>query len=261
MNMKRIISIFVWIVTSGTASAISSEQETQLSGDALTRQLLARVNIIEARDRSQQHQIDALKLELANQKQEMTRMRRQIIEKDLQVSKLTQICSQKVTNKPDYHQNSVSNSSKLSRIHQENRIRRAGDGVHVAFTAGLSHSILHAGEHQNIVFDHVETNVGNAYNPHHGVFLAPVTGTYLFYTSVMAESNREIWCQIVVNGVKKVTAYARGTDARFDQGSQAVIVHLQKGDDVAVQNYLADDGIFSNPDIWTSFSGLLLYQG
>ena len=141
-----------------------------------------------------------------------------------------------------------------------NRIRRAENDVNVAFTAGLTHSILHAGPHQNIVFDHVETNVGNGYNPHHGVFTAPVSGLYLFYSSILSEHGAETWAQIVVNGVNKASIYARGADDRYDQGSQAIVVNLQQGDDVAIQNFFSGHAIHGDANIYSTFSGVLLQE-
>ena len=142
-----------------------------------------------------------------------------------------------------------------------NRIRRLENEDIVAFTAGLTKRELHMGAHQNIIFDHVETNVGNGYNSHHGVFTAPVSGLYVFYTSVLADNNREIWCELVVNGAIKASVYARGTDGRHDQGSQALVIQLNQGDDVAVQNVAADDAIYGDPTIYSTFSGFLLQQG
>lgn len=139
------------------------------------------------------------------------------------------------------------------------RSRRAVK-ANIAFTAGLSHSILHAPAYQNIIFDDVETNIGNGYNSRIGIFTAPVSGTYVFYTSILVYNNREIFCRIVVNGVNKANAYARGTDNRLDQGSQLIVVQLHQGDQVAVQNKMDDDAIFGNADIWTTFSGFLLHS-
>jgi hypothetical protein len=130
----------------------------------------------------------------------------------------------------------------------------------VAFTVGLTHLFLHAGPHQNIVFDHVETNIGNGYNSHHGVFTAPVSGVYLFYSSILSNNNGEVWCQIVVNGSYKASIYTRGTDGRHDQGSLAIIVYLHQGDDVAVQNLANDHAIYSDSYIYSTFSGVLLQQ-
>jgi hypothetical protein len=53
----------------------------------------------------------------------------------------------------------------------------------VAFTAGLSRTITNMSSHQQIVFDHVITNVGNGYSPSYGHFTAPIKGVYVFFRS------------------------------------------------------------------------------
>ncbi|XP_060581502.1 complement C1q-like protein 4 [Ruditapes philippinarum] len=163
------------------------------------------------------------------------------------------------TQKDEKHAN-AKNVILASSGNSGDRIRRAENEVTVAFTAGLTKRALHVGAHQNIVFDHVETNVGNGYNPHHGVFTAPVPGLYVFYTSVLADNDREVWCELIVNGAIKASVYARGTDGRHDQGSQALVIQLKQGDDIAVQNVAADDAIYGDPTIYSTFTGFLLQQ-
>ena len=139
------------------------------------------------------------------------------------------------------------------------RSRRQVSTTNVAFTAGLSKSILHASAYQNIVFDHVHTNIGNGYDSLTGIFTAPFSGTYVFFTSILVYNDREIFCRIVVNGANIADTYGRGTDGRLDQGSQSVIVQLQKGHQVSVQNKVNDDAIFGNQDLYSTFSGFLLH--
>lgn len=116
------------------------------------------------------------------------------------------------------------------------------------------------GAHQNIVFDNVVTNKGDAYNPHHGIFVAPVTGTYVFTPTILAYNNAEVWCDLVVNNVAVARTYARGTDNRHDQGSITAVVSLTAGDDVAVQSTQNGDSIYGEPVSYTAFSGFLLAQ-
>jgi hypothetical protein len=39
--------------------------------------------------------------------------------------------------------------------------------------------------HFTVVFDTVETNIGNGYNQYTGAFVVPVAGTYVFSTNRM----------------------------------------------------------------------------
>jgi hypothetical protein len=51
----------------------------------------------------------------------------------------------------------------------------------VAFMAQLSKNLVNPPQHTVVVFDSVLTNVGGAYKPSSGVFLAPVNGTYTIH--------------------------------------------------------------------------------
>ena len=100
----------------------------------------------------------------------------------------------------------------------------------VAFFATINvHSLNHLGLNQNIVFEDVVTNIGNAYNNHHGVFIAPVSGLYVFTTSLTSEHNMEYWAKVVVNGTVIVRLNERGTDGRLGSGAQTIIIALKKG--------------------------------
>lgn len=151
----------------------------------------------------------------------------------------------------------ISDSTEDSKT--EKRTRRQQTEVdNVAFTAILSSPKTDLGLDQNIVFDYVETNIGNAYNPHHGVFAAPIAGTYVFHVSLHVIATVESWGNIVVNGVHKVGAYAHGGAHQSNQGSQSLVIRLNKGDDVAVQIGRAHDAVYSDGNHWSTFSGFLL---
>ncbi|KAL4235051.1 hypothetical protein ACF0H5_006689 [Mactra antiquata] len=140
-----------------------------------------------------------------------------------------------------------------------NRIRRQQVEIgNVAFTVILTKQLTNLGLNQNVIFNVVETNIGNAFNPHHGVFVAPLSGTYVFHVAVFAFYNSESWCKIVVNGINKVDAYAHGETGRHDMASQTLIVHLNQGDDVAIQSGRAGDNFYGDGNKWTSFSGFML---
>lgn len=130
----------------------------------------------------------------------------------------------------------------------------------VAFSAALSKTMSLPGIHQNIVFDHVFTNIGNGYNAHHGVFLAPVSGTYVFFVTVYATHNHDVWCQFVVNSIHKSTVYAESLNSAEDTSSQTIILQLQQGDDVAIQLIKNTTEIYGSPNLYSTFSGFLLKQ-
>ncbi|XP_045195286.1 heavy metal-binding protein HIP-like [Mercenaria mercenaria] len=143
-------------------------------------------------------------------------------------------------------------------VKSSSKIRRYADNT-VGFFATLTQlSLAHLGAHQNIVFDDIVTNVGNAYNNHQGVFIAPVSGLYLITTSILSGPNKEIWADIVVNGTEIVRLNGRGTDGRHGNGAQTVVIALKKGDDVSVQNVRTDDDYWG--DKYSSFGGFLIQE-
>ncbi|KAL4230592.1 hypothetical protein ACF0H5_010969 [Mactra antiquata] len=128
----------------------------------------------------------------------------------------------------------------------------------IAFTAVLNHEVTNMGVDQNIVFDLVHTNIGNAYNPHHGTFVAPVTGVYVIHTTIFTRYNNIAWCEIVVNGASKAGVFVKAASGQHNSGSQMLVLRLSQGDDVAVQNIQKTDYIFSDHYVYPTFSGFLL---
>jgi len=128
----------------------------------------------------------------------------------------------------------------------------------VAFHATLTNHLEHTGVHQMITFDNVITNVGTAYNPHFGSFVAPVPGVYVFHTTIMGYSQHEFRVSMVKNGAAVANLYIRGVESAWGNDSAMVIVHLNKGDDVAVQNNEIDKSVDGNH--FSMFSGFLLHE-
>lgn len=96
------------------------------------------------------------------------------------------------------------------------------------------------------------TNRGNAYNGHHGTFIAPVAGTYVFSVTLHS-SGAQTWGHFVVNGNILAKLHVHE-----DQSTQTVVVDLKAGDDVSVQNSAPDKSLFG--DRYSSFCGFLLYE-
>ena len=112
----------------------------------------------------------------------------------------------------------------------------------------------HLGANQNIHFENVVMNLGNAYNGNRGTFIAPTAGVYLFATTLCYDKRGRTWGQLVVNGGVVAKIYVHE-----EQGSHTIVVHLNRGDDVSVQNELSGDRYIFG-DICSSFSGVLLYE-
>jgi len=62
----------------------------------------------------------------------------------------------------------------------------------VAFFVGLSDNMGPVTEHTDIIFDRVLTNVGNAYSPSTGRFVARVNATFQFNIVVAAQGRQKV---------------------------------------------------------------------
>uniref|UniRef100_A0AAZ1Y156 C1q domain-containing protein n=1 Tax=Oreochromis aureus TaxID=47969 RepID=A0AAZ1Y156_OREAU len=56
--------------------------------------------------------------------------------------------------------------------------------------------------HMTLIFKRVVTNIGNTYNPHTGIFTAPVRGVYHFYWTVYGNGNIPAGAYLFRNGEK-----------------------------------------------------------
>ena len=107
---------------------------------------------------------------------------------------------------------------------------------------------------QIVLFDHVLTNMGNAYHAHSGIFTAPVNGVYVISVTIAGwkRSEDHIYVQMKQNG--NSLCYVWVTQ---DQSSQTLVLRLQKNDEIYLVNLRPSDVILGNT--FSSFSGFLLY--
>uniref|UniRef100_K1Q625 Caprin-2 n=1 Tax=Magallana gigas TaxID=29159 RepID=K1Q625_MAGGI len=124
----------------------------------------------------------------------------------------------------------------------------------VGFTAGVTTRSDWAGN--ILVFPHVVTNNGNGYNPSTGKFTAPTDGTYVFFLTVVSNSNKFIYMNIVHNGADKVRTIGHES-AQYMTGTNMAVLQLVKGDSVWVSRRHGK-GYFSESAPYTTFSGFLL---
>jgi len=131
--------------------------------------------------------------------------------------------------------------------------RQSSQSSEVAFYATMSSSSEHLGQNQEIVFDHAVTNVGNVYNRHHGTFVAPTRGVYFFSVSLWDPENTKTWGHFMVNNIiiAKLAIYGH-------QALQFIIVELNQGDSVSVQNTALDKSF--RGDYYSTFGGFLLFE-
>ncbi|TDH05343.1 hypothetical protein EPR50_G00143640 [Perca flavescens] len=110
-----------------------------------------------------------------------------------------------------------------------------------------------------LIYKHVPTNIGNAYNPTTGVFTAPVRGVYHFEWHLTAEGDGSHasggW---LVKNLQNLFVAWEYQAAGFMSSSNGVMLLLEVGDVVFVR-LAANTLAFDNGSHPTTFSGFLLF--
>ncbi|XP_072231733.1 complement C1q-like protein 2 [Leuresthes tenuis] len=130
----------------------------------------------------------------------------------------------------------------------------------VAFSAALTDSHRYFGPFNTfttLVFRHVVTNIGNAYNDHTGIFTAPVKGAYHFEWYVSGQGGPTSGAALVRNGERIFLAYEHQR-YQFASSSNGATLLLESGDQVFVQQW-HHSRIYDNQNHHTTFSGRLLF--
>ncbi|XP_062609039.1 complement C1q-like protein 2 isoform X2 [Saccostrea cucullata] len=140
-----------------------------------------------------------------------------------------------------------------------------GRDEHVSFSAYKNQTQSNLNQRHIIKFEQTILNLGNHYHPEDGIFIAPVSGVYLFHWTI---TNYKSYAHtnILVGGKVMSTTTTSVVSSSYNSGSALVIVHVQKGQHVWIQtccgtghevygNTLALDNRFQS-----TFSGTLLYS-
>uniref|UniRef100_A0A3B3YIE4 C1q domain-containing protein n=1 Tax=Poecilia mexicana TaxID=48701 RepID=A0A3B3YIE4_9TELE len=133
---------------------------------------------------------------------------------------------------------------------------------HLAFSASLLASGQgHTGPfntHITLIFKHVVTNIGNAYNPNTGLFTAPVRGVYHFEFHIYGHgSTNPTSAELVKNRQQIFTAWT-SQPAGGQKASNGVSLLLEIGD-VVFLRMRANSWIADTAGHHTTFSGHLLF--
>uniref|UniRef100_A0A3P9DFB1 C1q domain-containing protein n=1 Tax=Maylandia zebra TaxID=106582 RepID=A0A3P9DFB1_9CICH len=144
-----------------------------------------------------------------------------------------------------------------------NDISLSLSATHVAFSAavllpGTGPYVGPFNTETTLVFKHVVTNIGNAYNPYTGIFTAPVRGVYHFELHMFGHGGVAVGAYLYKNQGLVVIAYEHQTAAGELSGSNGASLLLEVGDQVFVR-LLDGRRIYDNQNHHTTFSGHLIF--
>ncbi|XP_062376330.1 uncharacterized protein LOC134064425 [Sardina pilchardus] len=146
---------------------------------------------------------------------------------------------------------------------QVEELRREREQRRVSFSASLvaSGSVTTGpfNTDTTLVYRHIYTNIGNAYNPNTGIFTAPVRGIYHFYFTLHGHGHASIPNAISLRKNGELIVYAWCQQAGYSVNpSNGVSLLLEVGDVVYLQ-LRHGTRVFDNTNHHTTFSGHLLF--
>ncbi|KAL4224166.1 Complement C1q-like protein 3 [Mactra antiquata] len=217
------------------------------------------INELQDKFKFQENLNNELMDRLYQQERIMEDLSAKLVTHDKHQSSISISTGPKTTNNNSASRQSSDQQKDVKHLRQGISRKRQTPSTTVAFFATITQMFEdNLGIHQNLIFEDVLTNIGNGYNSHHGVFTVPVSGIYLLTSSLLSRNGQEYWVEMVVNGSPIARLNGHGTEGRHSTGTQTAIVFLNKGDDVAIQNYYHVDSFWGNK--YSSFGGVLLQE-
>lgn len=232
----------------------TTRKEESAVKDKISVETLAKqVKLLQERDIAKNMDIENLRINLQKQQRRCLSLEKNL-ERVMEDTSLKQKRNGHLE-ETDVESGEISDSVADGRLERQ---RRSVHGSVVAFFATRVTTMEHVGIDQPVVFENDVTNIGNSYSNHTGLFVAPVGGVYVFSTSLFTPHKHSFHASFVRNGQVVTTMYAAGAESSYDTTSHTIVLRLQKGDDVCVQN--KDNDRTMSGGAYSIFSGYLLQE-
>ncbi|KAK3091082.1 hypothetical protein FSP39_017000, partial [Pinctada imbricata] len=140
--------------------------------------------------------------------------------------------------------------------------RRQSGSNQIAFYAHLSSTHANPAIHQNIIFNRVQLNIGNAYDGNSGIFTVPISGLYVFTWTVISSGHGHIFTDLVVNGKVYGGIIGDSDDTlALSVGATTLVLDAKAGDRVLVwttDHQKPTANLISTEGARSSFAGWLI---
>jgi hypothetical protein len=141
------------------------------------------------------------------------------------------------------------------------RLLKAEETSTVAFYSYMSKTEVNIGPHDTLIFDHIETNIGNGYNGHTGIFIAPLNGVYMFFYTTFGTHPSYMSIEITVNSVARGVIFVdnQAAPSVYTGCTGVAVLVLNQADDCFIRThstYSPAGSIRSDKWMRTSFSGV-----
>ncbi|XP_061194076.1 adiponectin-like [Saccostrea echinata] len=111
-----------------------------------------------------------------------------------------------------------------------------------------------------IRFEQTYINIGNHYHTEDGIFIAPMTGIYMFHWTI-ATGGTDFYTQLIVGGTAQASNYVPHPGGP-DSSSAMVIINVNKDDHIWIQIYGSNEHVYGGShgegNIQSTFTGILL---